>query len=37
MSGVINILRRELEMAMHLTGKSMIQSIDRPAIWPGPA
>jgi 4-hydroxymandelate oxidase len=36
-SRVINILRRELEMAMELTGKWTMESIDRSVIWPGPA
>jgi 4-hydroxymandelate oxidase len=31
---VVNILRREFEMAMALTGKSTIKSIDRTIIWP---
>jgi len=34
---VVNILRREFEMAMALTGKRTIQSIDRSVIWPGNA
>ncbi len=32
MSGVINILRNELEMAMALTGRPTIASIDRSLI-----
>jgi 4-hydroxymandelate oxidase len=31
---VVNILRREFEMAMALTGRSTVQSIDRSIIWP---
>jgi 4-hydroxymandelate oxidase len=31
---VVNILRRELEMAMALTGRPNIASIDRSVIWP---
>jgi 4-hydroxymandelate oxidase len=34
---VVNILRREFEMAMALTGKRTIQRIDRSVIWPGSA
>jgi 4-hydroxymandelate oxidase len=32
-AAVVNILRRELEMAMALTGKTTIASIDRSVIW----
>lgn len=32
---VVNILRREFEMAMALTGRPTLKSIDRSVIWPG--
>ncbi len=33
---VVNILRRELEMAMALSGRTTIAAIDRSVIWPSP-
>jgi 4-hydroxymandelate oxidase len=31
---VLNILQREFEMAMALTGRTTIASIDRSVLWP---
>ncbi|MDQ3255767.1 MAG: alpha-hydroxy-acid oxidizing protein, partial [Acidobacteriota bacterium] len=33
-SRVVSILRTEFEMAMALTGRSSITSIDRSVLWP---
>lgn len=35
-AGVVNLLRAELEMAMALTGRPTLGSIDRSVLWPGP-
>jgi 4-hydroxymandelate oxidase len=35
-SRVINVLRREFEMAMALTGRTTIASIDASVLWPSP-